>query len=96
MLSYFTYSKKFYSYFQALSQTVVFSLEAPVLLFALSDAWSPVLDMYMCTCKYIDRKHVTLKAIPLLLSCVVEMTALYNVKSFSTDFSASRQDKRVL
>ena len=44
----------------------------------------------------IDRKHVTLKAISVLLSCVVEITALYNVKSILTDFSASTKDKRVL
>ena len=33
--------------FQALSQTVSFSLKVPVLLFILSDAWSPVLDLFL-------------------------------------------------
>ena len=75
---------------------MVFSLEAPVLLFPLSDAWLPLLMCIHIKYTYIDRKHVTLKATSPLLSGVVEMTALYKVKSISTDFSASIQDKRVL
>ena len=42
---------------------MVFSLEAPVLLFPLSAAWLPLLMCIHIKYTYIDRKHVTFKAI---------------------------------
>ena len=43
-----------------------------------------------------NARKIRTSIVALLLSGVVEMIALYNVKSIITSFSASRQDKRVL